>query len=363
MNQQENERGSGAVITPSRQSDSMRKGRVLYFDVLNVAACISVIILHFNGLAHSYSNTMSYFQALAAECLFFWAVPVFLMLTGATLMDYRKRYSSQVFFKKRLVRTVFPFIAWSLLALAWKVSTNQMDSPVGPRSFVDVIFNTKIIDVYWFFIPLFSIYLMIPILSLFIKRDNFNVLRYTVLIYFLINSVLPLCCELTGIPFNGNLTISIFSGYVIFPVLGYYFSNHEITPTNRIVLYVSSIILVVFRYLVIAINEGASSSLVWSYLSPIGIVQGAAVFVFAKHFNWSKLFSNSKRRQFLAKLSSCSFGIYLIHMIVFYYGLVLTHLNGGSLAWRTIGPLVAYCVCLVIVLVGKKIPIIRRLFP
>lgn len=363
MNQQENRRGSGAAITPSRQSDGMRKDRVLYFDVLNVAACISVIILHFNGLAHTYSYTVSYFQALAAECLFFWAVPVFLMLTGATLMDYRERYSSQVFFKKRLVRTLFPFIAWSLLALTWKVSTNQMDAPIGPRSLVDVIFNTKIIDVYWFFIPLFSIYLMIPVLNLFVKCKNFNILRYAILIFFLINSVLPLCCELTGIPFNGNLNISIFSGYVIFPVLGYYLSNQDIIPKKRFILYASSAILVLMRYLIIVTNKGASDSLVWSYLSPIGIVQGAAVFVFAKYFNWSKLFSNSKRRQLLARLSSCSFGIYLIHMIIFYYGLMITHLDGESLVWRTLGPLAAYCVCFVIVLVGKKIPIIRRLFP
>ena len=55
--------------------------------------------------------------------------------------------------------------------------------------------------------------------------------------------------------------------------------------------------------------------------------------------------------------------IYLIHMFIFYYGLAITHLDGSSLLWRTLGPVIAYIICLVVVLIGKKIPVIRRLFP
>ncbi len=32
------------------------------------------------------------------EVSFYWAVPVFFMLTGVTLLDYRKRYSTKVFY-------------------------------------------------------------------------------------------------------------------------------------------------------------------------------------------------------------------------------------------------------------------------
>lgn len=336
---------------------------IYYYDILNIFACLSVLVLHFNGLSHAYSQTAAYYQALGAECLFFWAVPVFLMLTGATLIDYRHRYSTRAFFKKRITKTFVPFIAWSFLALAWKVLTNQMEGPVGPRSLIDLIFNTKIIDVYWFFIPLFSIYLMIPILSLFVKNENFIQLKYIVCVYIMLNSILPLLFELIGIPFNGNLNISLMGGYLIFPVLGYYLANTQMSSRHRQILYILAIVATVLRYLIIVEYEGAPGSLAWSYLSPAGILQGAAVFVFIKQVDWPRLLSNTKGKQAIRRLSSCSFGIYLIHMIVFYYGLALTHLDGSSLIWRTLGPLVAYLVCLAIVLVGKSIPLVRRLFP
>lgn len=34
------------------------QGRVLYFDILNIAATFGVIMLHCNGLAHTYSETL-----------------------------------------------------------------------------------------------------------------------------------------------------------------------------------------------------------------------------------------------------------------------------------------------------------------
>ena len=64
----------------------MQKKRVLYFDVLNILACIAVISLHHNGVVHTYSNSWTWKTALIVETGAYWAVPVFLMLSGATLM-------------------------------------------------------------------------------------------------------------------------------------------------------------------------------------------------------------------------------------------------------------------------------------
>lgn len=363
MQKQDNAPTANAGTLFSTSQTGHDSTRIYYYDVLNIIACISVLILHFNGLSHAYSQTNAYYQALSAECIFFWAVPVFLMLTGATLVDYRQRYSTETFFTKRLTKTFFPFIAWSLLALVWKISTNQIEAPVGPRSLFDLVFNTKIIDVYWFFIPLFSIYFMIPVLSLFVKVKNFNLIKYLIILYFFINSLLPLVFEQIGLTFNGNLNISMLSGYLVFPVMGYYLANTQMSARNRRVLYVLAITATILRYLIIISEEGAPGSLVWSYLSPAGILQGAAIFVFIKQIDWPLHFSNTRLDNGLKKLSSCSFGIYLIHMIVFYYGLELIQLNGSSLAWRTFGPIITYFICLVIVLTGKKIPYIRKLFP
>ena len=74
----------------------MFQKRVLYFDILNIFACFSVICLHHNSIVHSFMGDTAWKQALIVEVLFYWAVPVFLMLSGANLMNYRERYTESV---------------------------------------------------------------------------------------------------------------------------------------------------------------------------------------------------------------------------------------------------------------------------
>ena len=99
---------------------------VTYFDVLNIIACLAVLILHHNGIVWQFSKSWSWRISLLVECAFYWAVPIFLMLSGATLMNYREKYSTQTFFRKRFIRTVIPWLCWSLIVLIWKVLTGQI---------------------------------------------------------------------------------------------------------------------------------------------------------------------------------------------------------------------------------------------
>lgn len=62
------------------------KKRVLYYDFLNILATVAVVYMHCNGLVHTYSDTWAWRQALIIEVLCYWAVPVFFMLSGATLI-------------------------------------------------------------------------------------------------------------------------------------------------------------------------------------------------------------------------------------------------------------------------------------
>ena len=92
------------------------KSRITYFDILNILACFAVLSLHHNGIVHNFNvNTLAWKQSLMFEVLFYWAVPIFFMLTGATLFGYRNKYSTQDFFKKRVFRAIVPFIIWSIV--------------------------------------------------------------------------------------------------------------------------------------------------------------------------------------------------------------------------------------------------------
>ena len=90
------------------QQSSAQSERIGYYDLLNVVSCLGVVALHCNGYVHTYALDSAWHQALVFEVLFYFSVPVFVMLSGATLMSYRERYRTKKFFRKRFVRTVIP---------------------------------------------------------------------------------------------------------------------------------------------------------------------------------------------------------------------------------------------------------------
>ena len=352
------------MAEPAAQCGTSAPKRTVYFDVLNIVACFGVVCMHFNGLTHSYAHTTAWREALFVDCFFYWSAPIFFMLTGATLMNYREKYSTRDFFKKRFGKTLVPFLAWSLIALAWKVATGQMQAPVGPRSLINLILNTKIIDIYWFFIPLFAIYLSMPLLSL-LAKDR-RALVYGAALGIALNIVLPSLATIIGISWNPSLSMPMLGGFLVFPVLGYLLRDWEPSRRQKALVYALGIAGLLARFVGTIVSSDKAGKLVGFMEGDHNIpflVESIAVFVLAKSINWDALFKTGAAKRRLASISGCSFGIYLIHMIVFWYGMRLTGLSGDSLAWRTAGPVVTYLVCLGITYVGKRIPGIKLLFP
>ena len=63
--------------------------RIEYIDYLNVFCCLSVIALHCNGCFWKFSYESYWISSVFIECIFYFAVPIFFMITGITLFDYK----------------------------------------------------------------------------------------------------------------------------------------------------------------------------------------------------------------------------------------------------------------------------------
>lgn len=170
---------------------------------------------------------------------------MFLMLSGANLLNYRNKYSTRIFFEKRFVRTVIPWLFWSISVLIWKASTGQIilesHNMVYP---IELLLTNKIENVYWFFPVLFGIYLSIPILAPLVKYRN--LLWYMVIMSFLCMGTLPVISVLIGI--NISFSVPVTSGLIIFPILGYLLSTVVLKRKYRIILYVAGFGATLFRY-------------------------------------------------------------------------------------------------------------------
>ena len=344
----------------------VREEKTFYLSVLNVAACIGVIILHCNGVFWAFPKGSLWVTSNLLETLFYWPVPVFFMLTGATLIDYRERYSTKEFFIKRIKKTAIPFVFWSLVAMVyWTYTVNGGVFALDLKQIVTSIINTTYVDIYWFFIPLFAIYLSIPIVSGI--RDKVSVFRYAVAAALIFISVLPQLCGVFGIVFNPDITPPAVSGYMMFPFLGYLLAKRDFTKKERLLVYALGVVgwaAQFFGTAWLSAGQETINTTFKGYTNLPSVLQAAAVFVFFKYLGLSEITAkHPKIKSAVNTLSGLTFGIYLIHVYIVYQAPVLLGFNSASLVWRTLGALGVFAVCAAMVWLLKKLPLIKNLVP
>lgn len=180
------------LITKDREDS-----RTLYFDVLNVLGTLFVVWIHFGNEVHWYDGSTVWYWCLFIQVIAYWAVPVFFMLTGATLMDYQKKYSTKTFFIRRFRKTVIPYLFWGAIISLVKIKRGSIQIPYDGKisqllySISDLFLHNQMESIYWFFPVIFGIYLCIPALSVFSEPKNRKKLDYLVGVGVLTISVIP----------------------------------------------------------------------------------------------------------------------------------------------------------------------------
>lgn len=345
------------------------KQHIATIDVMNVLACIAVIVLHVNGAIWAFSYDGYWASCLVTECLFYWAVPVFFMITGATLMDYRERYTTEEFFKKRIKKVVIPFLFWSIVSIYWAIHVSHYLDPASVqdwRGFWNAIINTQGMSIYWFFVPQFCLYLCIPFLSYLTGDARKYAFRYGIVISFLITCCLPQIAGWLGIslgplqyPLNGG-------GYVLYLLVGYYVTHYTLPPkfvTHTV--YPMGAFALILRYVgtLVRSNRAGSVDMFYSgYSSFTGVLFSVAVFIWLWNRDWS-FFKSERAGKVLRTLSGASFGIYLVHFYILRFFVDTFNIYMAGWKWRLLGIPMVYLSALAVTLLLKKIPIVKNLVP
>lgn len=293
----------------------MKNDRVLYLDVLNVVSCFSVVCLHSNGYVHECIKDDYWWLRVLIEVLCFFAVPVFFMLSGATLMEYRKKYSTKVFIQKRFQRAFLPFLFWSVVFLSYQllilIRSGNMSFSLRDALETFVTGNIPYTN-YWFFIPLFLLYAFLPFLSRIVESVNSNYLISLCAMLFLFQFLIPTIYTLIGIDATYNLPIG---GFFVYALLGYYLSKTSWDENNRVLCSICflAVIFLAIRYCLIYLPK-EKLPIAFSYFSMYAFFPSIALFLLIK-----KLFRHREEHvlyiswSFLAKKS---YGVFLIHTFI-----------------------------------------------
>ena len=218
----------------------MKNKRIEYIDLANVISTFAVVILHTNGCFWDFSRERYWLTADVIESLFIFAVPVFFMISGISLMDYQKKYDTKIYLKKRFSKTVIPFLFWTFMGLLFDIFFlhTVKASDLTLKVLVDGFINNHFVQIYWFFMPLFGIYLSIPLFASIEEEKRVELFKYLFLIGFIFNGTIPFLLSAFHIDMAWPLGINVVSGYAIFVVMGYLIHKIDFTLNQRCIIYI-----------------------------------------------------------------------------------------------------------------------------
>lgn len=336
----------------------MEKKYSINFDFLTIIACLMVVFFHCNSEFYRFSETLSWRISVVERCIVYSAIPIFFMLTGAKLMEYRKRYSTKEFAQKRLSRIAIPFIFWNLFYILQSTLLNSKLPFSSAKELISMFLNSEFQNRYWFFWPLFAIYASIPVLSLLLKVEGHRrCLWYIVICNFLLLWIIRPVCIVFGITYNSSIALPIAADYMMFPILGYLISTCETPRKYRIFLYISAVLSGILAVVYTVYNSSISGETVQTMVSykffPSALI-GIALFTFIKHIEFKKIRSNERAVKLIRSVSECCMGVWLSHSLAMMLIRYVTRIDEASYIWRFIMPIVIFIVCTIGVKLVKK---------
>lgn len=212
-----------------------------------------------------------------------------------------------------------------------------------------------------------AVVLSMPVLSR--LRDYTGTLWYLVGGCVMLSGVVVPAAKLFGIPWNSSIGLAVAGGYVMYTVLGYLLANDDSgifeRSKNRCVLYAAAAVALFVRYAytwVSSQGKGAVDTALFDYNYITALLPSVAVFVWFKTVDWGRLFERLHiGTGFLQQVSSCTFGVYLMH------NFLLSEVFVGLLSWdmvsyrvRLVLPWIIFLLGLGVSYVLNRVPAVRN---
>jgi len=346
-----------------KQEQLHAAGRTAYLSLANAIATVAVIYLHANGVFWSFSRSSQWLSANAIESICYFAVPVFFMITGANLMDYQDRYDLRTFFRKRIRKTLIPFVIWTAIAVPYHVYFLK-DVPASKMNLLFLahgMMTSSIVPPFWFFPAVFEVYLCLPLFASVPRGKRPRLFRYLLAAGFLINSLLPLLCQMIRSDLQMPLAVQAVSGAMFYAVAGYEISTEEISPRCRRAIYALGILGLALHMAgtqVLSLRDGSINQLFKGYYNVPCVLYSIAVFTLLRQHG-DRLMKGAAGRA-VELFSRSSFAVYLLHWFVLNGIIQLAHPDIYSLKFRLLVPIPVILISLGLAFLIRRIPRIGR---
>jgi surface polysaccharide O-acyltransferase-like enzyme len=350
------------------------RGRPVYVDLIRTVAMMCVLLVHTAG---RWIITPQGLQQLSASGFVTWAivdiyqsiavlgVPLFIMLTGALLLQPNKTETLSEFFKKRWARIGLPAMFWGTAYFVWDFLV--MNIPFGAATIVQGILNGPYTQ-FWFIYVLIGLYLVTPILRVIIAHAEPNLIKYFILLWLIGVAVLPLFTLITSFALADTVfTLTGYSGYM---VLGAYLSTIKLRRKPLVAVSAVGVALTAVCTFVLASTVGGEEMYFFQqYFSPTVVVSSAALFLLLLTIqppSQTQLVKPSVTQKIIKAISINTLGIYLVHVMINesiqngYLGITLNRDILNPIIEVPVLAIIVMFTSLAIIVALKKIPYLNK---
>lgn len=340
---------------------SQKATSIFYIDFLRFIAAIAVVLIHVLGPFRKLYGSIPESEWLAAasiNSMSRWAVPVFMMISGALLISTNREFNTKFYLTRRLSKVAIPLVGWTIIyAFITGFNSNSWQF----SDMLQVIQNSPNTPAWyhlWFFYDFIPLYFVVPFLIIILKKldnEHIKMILMTFVVLFLMKWL--------KVESFLQQNLILYSGYFM---LGWYLFNRDNSKDLKwwVIAGVGMLALNVFGTWIIAIETGKYSSLFMGYKTLNTMVIGGMLFVLAQTYA-NKI--QGKFRFLISLIAKYSLGIYLLHPILL---IPVRELQNGyydffGTNWIAI-PIISIIVMgisLVLTMILAKIPLVNKLVP
>lgn len=351
--------------------------RLLWPEILKIGAVFAVIVIHSAApllIGYDKWGPRTWWIGNLYDSAARWCIPVFIMLSGAFVIDKADSRRIGRFVVHRVRNVVVPLIIWSAIYLAWRVYANGETftwAMVIPGLLLEPAYYHL-----WFLYVLIALYLLAPVAYLLLTHAEGRLLGYAVFLWLVLGSTMLTIERALGVevyPWTAGVgKLFVYFGYFM---VGRVVRDWVPAPRERVMLGVAVPILVACTavgtyYMSIMRNGGVFDGLWYEYESPNVLMMGLAVLLLTKGDTRSVSPSRpGLSRRVIRGVGGCVPGVYLVHAMVI--GVLARGMLGVRLTQRSIDPalgvpafaLATFVLSLGIVGILRLVPLLRYIVP
>lgn len=284
------------------------KSRDISLDIMRILACLAVIMIHTAGTGlipgRDYPLlSLEWITCFVWRALSGWAVPLFVMISGAIFLDPLKEITIINLFKNNVLKLFIVLIVWSAFYTCF---CNGTFLPLGMAS-----------GHLWYLSMIIGIYLTIPI----IRNIPYKIRNYFLIIWFVF-LIYDFVAKLCDIGVFQEIEHYFFTGYIGYFLLGDWCrrvrDNDRLSVLSVVIASIVLILSICFSIYISKLHNETILTLI-HYFSPNTVVVVVAVYFMCNKLS-TRFMDMYKLQGILKNISAYTLGIYLIHMFLLIQG-------------------------------------------